>query len=174
LSYSFDNVSVLLAEDIRMMQDLTCYALGCLGIKNVLRADNGEAAYELYRAHSPDIIICDWQMAPVNGLELVKMIRQDKTSIMRTVPIIMLTGYASESYVMEARDAGVNEFLVKPFTAESLAGRLASVIERPKSYIETATYFGPDRRRKNPRMIYNGPMRRAEDHDASERWSVEF
>ena len=174
MSYNFDNISVLLAEDIRMMQDLTCYALGCLGIKNVLRAENGQRAYELYHAKNPDIIICDWQMAPVNGLELVKLIRQDKTSVMRTVPIIMLTGFASEAYVMEARDAGVNEFLVKPFTGESLASRLVSVIERPKSYVETATYFGPDRRRKNPPIGYAGPMRRVSDQVASDRWSVEF
>jgi DNA-binding response OmpR family regulator len=174
MSYNFDSINVLLAEDIRMMQDLTCYSLGCLGIKNVLRAENGKRAYELYGAHNPDIIICDWQMAPVNGLELVKMIRQDKTSVMRTVPIIMLTGYASEAYVMEARDAGVNEFLVKPFTAESLASRLTAVIERPKSYVETSTYFGPDRRRKNPRIGYTGPMRRVSDQVGGDRWSIDF
>jgi two-component system chemotaxis response regulator CheY len=174
VSYNFDNVTVLLAEDIRMMQDLTCYSLGCLGIKNVLRADNGQRAYEIYRSQTPDIIICDWQMTPINGLELVKMIRQDKMSFMRTVPIIMLTGFASEAYVMEARDAGVNEFLVKPFAGEALAGRLASVIERPKSYVETSTYFGPDRRRKNTRAGYTGPMRRVNDHAVSDRWSIEF
>jgi len=169
---NLNDISVLLVEDIKMMQELTSHALNCLGIKKILKATNGQDAYDLYKTHPPDIIICDWQMAPLNGLEMAKKIRRDTSSATRCVPIIMITGYASESYVKRARDAGVNEFLVKPFTAKALASRLSAVISRPKPYIESRTYFGPDRRRKSSQKIYDGPMRRNDDIEFDTVWSV--
>lgn len=174
MSYNFTGVSVLLAEDIKLMQELTGYALNSLGIKNVLKAADGARAYELFKAHQPDLIICDWQMKPMNGLDLVKTIRRDRQSIMRSVPIIMVTGYASEDYVKRARDAGVNEFLVKPFTAEALASRIGAIIEKPRSYVESMNYFGPDRRRKMMTRVYHGPLRRHGDDADEEGWSVDI
>ncbi len=177
MSYDLRNVSVLLAEDIHVMQELMGYALNSLGVSTIYKASDGHSAFELFKLYNPDVVMCDWQMSPGTGLDLVEKIRQDKSSFTRTVPIIMITGYASEEYVKKARDAGVNEFLVKPFTAESLAGRLASIIERPKSFVESAHYFGPDRRRKSARSAYQGPLRRSEDMDGAgeeDHWSVDI
>jgi two-component system chemotaxis response regulator CheY len=174
MSYDLKNVSVLLAEDINMMQELIGFALNSLGIKTIYKANDGVSAYELYKVYNPDVVMCDWQMSPGTGLDLVEKIRKDKSSFTRTVPIIMITGYASEEYVKTARDAGVNEFLVKPFTAESLAARLASIIERPKSFVETANYFGPDRRRRIARNVYEGPKRRSDDIEELDSWSVDI
>ena len=173
MSYDLKNVSVLLAEDINMMQELIGFALNSLGIKTIHKASDGVSAYDLFKIHNPDVIMCDWQMSPGTGLDLVEKIRKDKSSLARTVPIIMITGYASEEYVKKARDAGVNEFLVKPFTAESLAARLAAIIERPKAFVETVDYFGPDRRRRVVRSVYDGPKRRSDDHDELDSWSVD-
>lgn len=177
MSYDLRSVSVLLAEDIHMMQELIGYALNSLGISTIYKASDGHSAYELYKLYKPDVVMCDWQMSPGTGLGLVEKIRQDKSSFTRTVPIIMITGYASEEYVKKARDAGVNEFLVKPFTAESLAARLSSIIERPKSFVEAAHYFGPDRRRRSVRGTYEGPKRRSDDLDdvgEEDNWSVDI
>ncbi|MCS5596392.1 MAG: response regulator [Alphaproteobacteria bacterium] len=173
MSYDFSRVRVVLAEDINMMQDLMSYALDCLGVKHILKASDGKAAYDLCVQQNPDVVICDWQMQPVDGLSLVKKIRQDEGASTRTVPIIMVTGYASEEYVAAARDAGVNEFLVKPFTAESLANRLSAIVERPRSYVEAPHYFGPDRRRKSMKVAYKGPKRRDEDM-GDDQWSVDI
>ncbi len=173
MSYDFSRVRVLLAEDINMMQDLLSFALNCLGVKNILKASDGKQAYDLCVQNNPDVIICDWQMQPVDGLSLVKKIRADAGASTRTVPIIMLTGYASEEYVAAARDAGVNEFLVKPFNAEALAAKLSAIVDRPRAYVDAQHYFGPDRRRKN-RRVYNGPLRRDEDMAADDQWSVEI
>ena len=82
-------------------------------------------------------------------------------------PVILVTGYSALSRVAEARDAGVTEFLVKPFSANDLAKRIAYVINKPRDFIDCTGYFGPDRRRrKNP--DYKGPFRREEDESGGQ------
>ena len=107
-------------------------------------------------------------MSPMDGIELTRMIRRHQLSPNRMVPIILITGYSAWPRVEEARDAGVTEFLVKPFTAHDLARRVAHVINKPRDFIETQDFFGPDRRRRNPTDSgYNGPQRREEDRGAT-------
>lgn len=87
------------------------------------------------------------------------MIRRPDSSINPFVPIIMLTGHAEKRRVMQARDAGVHEFLCKPISARALYLRLFSVIAHPRPFVKTTSYFGPDRRRfANP--LYKGNERR--------------
>ncbi len=74
----------------------------------------------------------------------------------------MLTGYAERSLVMEARDAGVTEFIAKPLTAQALVNRLGAVIFKPRPFVRTSSYFGPDRRRRDD-PNYDGPLRRSDD-----------
>jgi two-component system, chemotaxis family, chemotaxis protein CheY len=75
------------------------------------------------------------------------------------VPIIMLSGHSEKNRVMQARDAGVTEFLAKPIAAKALYERILSVVLNPRPFIRTATFFGPDRRR-NVNPNYFGPERR--------------
>ena len=78
------------------------------------------------------------------------------------VPIIMMTGYSAMPRVSEARDCGATEFLVKPFSANDMARRIAYVINKPRDFIETEDFFGPDRRRRKIDN-YRGPRRRDDD-----------
>ena len=78
------------------------------------------------------------------------------------VPVVLVTGYSALQRVAEARDAGVTEFLVKPFSANDLAKRIAYVINKPRDYIDSDDYFGPDRRRRMA-PDFKGPFRRADD-----------
>lgn len=90
------------------------------------------------------------------------MLRGANDSANPYLPVIMITGHSERSRVIEARDAGVNEFVVKPLTARALLSRLDSVIMRPRPFIRCRTYFGPDRRRiHNPQ--FSGPYRRHTD-----------
>ncbi|MDE0809430.1 MAG: response regulator, partial [Alphaproteobacteria bacterium] len=73
-------------------------------------------------------------------------------------PIIMVTGHTEKARITEARDAGINELMAKPVSAKSLYRRLVSVIEHPRQFVRTKTYFGPDRRRKV--QPFEGPNRR--------------
>jgi CheY-like chemotaxis protein len=162
MSFKFEKLSVLIVEDIKPMQQLFATVLQNLGIKNVQTASDGESAFRLFKKENHDIILTDWVMTPEDGIELTKKVRKSTESPNRMVPIILITGYSAISRVEKARDAGVTEFLVKPFTANDIAKRLAHVITKPRNFIETEDFFGPDRRRrKDPH--YDGPLRRKSD-----------
>ena len=95
-----------------------------------------------------DVLIVDWHMQPLDGLDFVRLVRTASDSPNPYVPIIMLTGYTEYARVVEARDAGINEFLAKPISAKSLYLRFAAIIDNPRPFIRTKKYFGPDRRRQ--------------------------
>ena len=76
-----------------------------------------------------DVLIVDWHMEPLDGLDFVRLVRTAKDSANSYVPIIMLTGYTEYRRVTDARDAGVNEFLAKPISAGALYLRFASIVD---------------------------------------------
>ncbi len=162
MAFDFKKLSILIVEDTAPMRKLIASVLDTMDVGMIYSAENGEDGYQQVKKHNPDIIIADWHMEPVNGIELTHEIRTNTMSPNRMVPIILVTGYSAMSRVSEARDAGVTEFLVKPFSANDLAKRIAYVINKPRDFIDCADYFGPDRRRRdNPN--YKGPFRREED-----------
>jgi CheY-like chemotaxis protein len=159
MAFRFNNLSVLVVEDTAPMRKLIISVLDTLDVGKIYEADSGEKGFEEFRRHSPDIVIADWHMAPVNGIQLTQEIRNNPMSTDRMTPVILVTGYSALGRVSEARDAGVTEFLVKPFSANDLAKRLAYVINKPRDFIDSRQYFGPDRRRReNPEFA--GPDRR--------------
>lgn len=159
---SISNLSILVVEDTLPMLSMICSTLNILGVRDVYRARNGDEGFDAYVQHNPDIIITDWVMEPTDGLELVRRIRKSPRSKNKMVPVIMITGYSALKRVQKARDYGVTEFLVKPFTAKAIAARLNHIIDKPRGFVEVGGYFGPDRRRrKDPQ--YDGPLRRDED-----------
>jgi len=101
-------------------------------------------------------------MSPVDGVEFTRLVSNAGDSPNPFLPIIMLTGHAERARVEEARDSGVTEFVVKPVTARSVLDRLNAVIMRPRPFVRTADYFGPDRRRRQD-PTYVGPWRRNDD-----------
>ena len=158
------DLSILVVEDTLPMLSMICSTLNILGIKEVHRARNGEEGFEEFVANKPDLVMTDWFMEPVDGLQLVTKIRTSPRSKDKTVPIIMITGYSALKRVQQARDYGVTEFLIKPFTAKAIATRLNHIIEKPRGFVEADEYFGPDRRRRRD-PNYDGPLRRDEDFE---------
>ncbi|MCI5060652.1 MAG: response regulator [Alphaproteobacteria bacterium] len=165
MSFRFEKLSILVAEDTVPMRKLMTTVLKHLGIRNIQIAENGEQAFELFKQDNHDIILTDWVMDPMDGLELAREVRTNTLSPNRMVPVILITGYSAWSRVETARDMGVTEFLVKPFTAQDIARRLAHVITNPRDFIETNEFFGPDRRRRND-PGYTGPLRREADQQS--------
>lgn len=167
MSYRFYKVKVLVVEDNEPMLEITKSLLTTFGIGNVYGAKNGQAGFELYKKTNPDIVIADWMMKPVDGISLTSKIRNDPSSPNKYVPIILMTGFSEKRRVIQARDAGVTEFLVKPFNAQDLYKRIVQIIERPRQFVRAADFFGPDRRRrKQIDADYSGPFRRENDpHD---------
>ena len=122
-------------------------------------AEDGAAGLEAFTNYAPDIVLTDWAMPIFDGLELAQMIRQPGANANPYVPIIMLTGHSEKKRVTAARDAGITEFMAKPISAKGLYQRILNVVANPRPFIQTKTYFGPDRRR-NVNPAYVGPERR--------------
>ena len=163
-----DKVSVLVVEDIVPMRKLMVGVLEALGIKKIFTADHGGQGFSEYKKSNPDIIITDWEMEPVSGFEMIRRIRSDPNSPEKTVPIILITGYSSKGRVIEARDIGVTEFLTKPFTGQDLAKRIEHIINKPRDFVETPSFFGPDRRRRKI-DDYEGPAKRGSDSGSNKK-----
>jgi CheY-like chemotaxis protein len=165
MAYNFKQVSVLIVEDNQPMNEMVQALLQAFGIDHIYSAKNGEDGYKKYLEHKPDIIVADWMMKPVDGIMFTEKIRKHPNSPNPYTPIILMTGFSEKSRVLKARDSGVTEFLVKPFTARDLYKRIAQIIERPRQFVKTEEFFGPDRRRKEDEQ-YGGPKRRIEDTTA--------
>ena len=154
----FDRLRVLLVDDSADMRTLMRRILGALGVRDVVDAADAEACFAAMRDTPPDLAFVDWLMEPVDGLELTRRIRNDTNSPNVYLPIVMVTGHSEPERVKAARDAGVTEFLVKPVSSRSVFQRLVAIIEQPRPFVRTPTYFGPDRRRQS--KPFEGPDRR--------------
>lgn len=155
-------LSVLLIEDTIPMRKILQSVLELLGFRKIYTARDGEEGLRVNLQHSPDIIITDWLMEPMDGIDFIRRVRSDASSPNRMVPIILITGYSAAPKVMAARDQGMTEFLAKPFTAKELAARISHVINRPRDFVEAPNFKGPDRRRRSDEG-YAGPVKRRRD-----------
>jgi len=169
MSYQLNRISVLVVEDNEPMLEIVKSLLLTFGVGQVFGAPDGEIGFRRFCDYNPDIVIADWMMKPMDGMTFTRIIRNDERSPNHYVPVILMTGFSEKRRVLQARDAGVTEFLVKPFDARDLYKRIAQVIERPRQFVRSGDFFGPDRRRKrdaDKSGLYGGPMRR--DTDSSE------
>jgi two-component system chemotaxis response regulator CheY len=138
-------ISFLVVDNKTYMRRLVKNVLEAFGAKRIEEAQDGGDALAAIQSLEPDIVITDWRMRPVNGLDLIKAVRAQAGHI-RFTPIIMATSETRREQVIEARNAGVTEYCAKPLTAKSLFLRIREVIERPRPFVDVGGYFGPDRR----------------------------
>lgn len=151
-------VRVMIVDDQRFSRTLLRRILGVLGCRRVTEAKSVELAWNTILLSPPDLLIVDWEMQESDGLELVRRIRHEDASPEKYMPIIMLTAHSEHTRIVEARDSGINEFIIKPLSPEILFQRLNAVIEHPRPFIRISDFFGPDRRRhKKP---FKGEERR--------------
>jgi CheY-like chemotaxis protein len=157
--YRFDRLKILVVDDNQHMRKLVVTILQAFGAIQIFEAPNGERAWAQLREINPDVVLLDWQMDGMSGVEFAHLVRTSPQSPNPFLPIIMLTGHTHVDHVRQARDAGVNEFLAKPVSVKAVFTRLVSVIEHPRPFVRTKTYFGPCRRRRGSDE-YRGPERR--------------
>lgn len=163
MAYDLKNLNIMVVEDDPSMRILLRDMLSAFGVENIVAVSEGTKAFAELRHFAADIIITDWVMEPLDGLEFTNLVRKAPDSPNPFVPIIMLTSQGAFERVRQARDTGVTEFLVKPVTAQSLYNRIANVIQNPRQYIRAEEYFGPDRRRTVKDFI--GDDRRDSEHE---------
>ena len=167
--YDLTNFNILIVEDSIFMQNLIVSMLKAFGVGDIMVADSGNEAIDILtitqaravsqHVSSVDIVITDWLMPKGTGEDVLRWIRTHKRDAVHFLPVIVLSGYTTGDVTSHARDLGANEVLTKPVSANALASRITSVINRPRPFINVETYFGPDRRRKDG--PYSGPDRRA-------------
>ncbi len=160
--YQYNRLRILVVDDNPHMRSLICTALQAFGVLHLQEAENGEDALAVLRSRPFDIVLLDWVMPGMSGIDVTRYIRNAATSPNPFLPIVMITGHASLDHVRAARDAGVNEFLTKPISAKGLLSRLQSIIEHPRAFVKAGTYFGPCRRRRRDAAC-SGGGRRAND-----------
>lgn len=160
-------IRVLLLEDNMSMRVIMHTILNGLGAFEVFEAADTMSAARIIRERRIDLALVDFQLQDGDGVQFVRDIRRSSSDQLRFMPIIMVTGHSERLRVEEARDAGVSEFVAKPLTAQALMSRLEAAIMRPRSFIKSQTYFGPDRRRRRT-GVYSGPFRRSDDHQRAD------
>ena len=149
MSYDFSDLAVVMVEDNPHLRKLMKEILIGYNIRNVKAFGQAEDMREELLTRPYDLAIIDWNMKPISGIELVYWIRNNKNSPDKFLPIIMVSGHSERHRVEKARDAGVNEFIVKPLSGSSIYNKLVQLTDNPRPFVDTKHYFGPDRRRKN-------------------------
>jgi CheY-like chemotaxis protein len=145
------------AANARLLGELLRDMFHC----QVWAAPTTDKALKLCGSIEPDMIFVEMTAEKLDGIDFAKRLRRGHLNC-RKAPVIMMTGQATAAGILAARDAGVHEFLRKPFTVKDLLRRLEAVTLRPRDWIEAVDYVGPDRRRFNS-GDYTGPLKRSAD-----------
>lgn len=159
MAYQFKNITVLIVDRESAVIDLVKGVLQMFGVKTIISSTDGRSGLSLFERNAPDLMIIDWDLDSMDGLEFTKTVRASSSN--PYVPIIFMTSLSSSKRVAEARDSGITEFLRKPFTAESLYKRIEAIVERPRPFVKAPDFFGPDRRRRS-KEPYQGVDKRQE------------
>ena len=119
------NIKILIVDDFSTMRRIVKNLLRQLGFNNIQEADDGTTALEQLKTDPVDLIISDWNMPKMTGLDLLKAVRADAT--MANTPFIMVTAEAQQDNIILAVKAKVSQYIVKPFTAETLSEKLNKI-----------------------------------------------
>lgn len=120
------DMSILIVDDYKTMLRIVRSLLEQLGFRNVDEATDGKAAFEMISARPYGLVISDWNMQPMTGLDLLKKVRANEATA--NLPFIMVTAEARTENVVAARQAGVNNYIIKPFTQAVLKQKISAVL----------------------------------------------
>ena len=150
LEKMIQGITILVVDDNAYMRKVTRMMLVNLGAKSVIEAADGLAALEAIRNNDPDVMLLDWDMPVLNGIEVLRIVRSPGVFPRPNLPTIMLTTNAQRSQVNEAMRAGAHEFLLKPTSPKALRDRLTSIVFNPRPMMKIGKYYVPRPRRMKP------------------------
>jgi len=122
------NMKILVVDDFSTMRRIVKNILRQLGCNNILEADDGSTGLDILQKEKIDMVISDWNMPKMTGLELLKVVRADDA--LRDIPFLMVTAEAQQENIIEAVKSGVNNYIVKPFTAETLGKKIEQIFNK--------------------------------------------
>jgi len=120
------SMAILVVDDYKHMRGVARKLLSQLGFENVSEASDGGMALRKLRNGDFGLVISDWNMAPMTGIELLREVRRDEK--LKAIPFIMITAENNTEYVLEAKQAGVDSYILKPFNAETLKNKMQAVL----------------------------------------------
>jgi len=123
---AYKELTALVVDDFSTMRRIVKNILRDMEFKNILEAEDGTAAVQVLSTQKIDLIVSDWNMPKMNGLELLKHVRS--TENIKDTPFLMVTAEAQKENILEAVKARVSNYIVKPFTAATLAEKLAKIL----------------------------------------------
>lgn len=141
-------LNILIVDSNHYMRRLTRTMLMNLGAKSVLEASDGLAALETIRTCDPDVMLLEWDMPVLDGMEVMRIVRSPGVFPRPNLPIIMLTTRAQRSAVAQALRAGAHEFLLKPTSPQALRDRLTSILSNPRPMVKLGDFYVPQPRRQ--------------------------
>lgn len=121
-------MKILIVDDFSTMRRIIKNLLRDLGFTNTVEADDGVTALPILQGGSIDFLVTDWNMPGMTGIELLRAVRAD--SKLKTIPVLMVTAEAKRDQIISAAQAGVNGYVVKPFTAVALKEKIEKIFER--------------------------------------------
>ncbi len=119
------NMKILVVDDFATMRRIIKNILTQLGFKNIIEADDGSTALDILKSEKVGLIVSDWNMPKMTGLDLLKAVRADAS--LTNTPFIMVTAEAQQDNIILAVKAKVSQYIVKPFTAETLSEKLNKI-----------------------------------------------
>ena len=119
------NMKVLVVDDFATMRRIVRNILKQIGFTNIIEADDGKSALKELKKDRCDLILCDWNMPEMPGIDLLNTIRSDEK--LKDIPFVMVTAEAQKDNIVEAVKAGVSSYIVKPFTAETVTEKLNKI-----------------------------------------------
>ncbi|AIG05471.1 response regulator [Pseudomonas proteolytica] len=122
------NMKILIVDDFSTMRRIIKNLLRDLGFTNTVEADDGITAIPILNSGSIDFLVTDWNMPGMTGIDLLRHVRADEK--LRNLPVLMVTAEAKREQIIEAAQAGVNGYVVKPFTALALKEKIEKIFER--------------------------------------------
>ncbi|MBW8879951.1 MAG: response regulator [Asticcacaulis sp.] len=163
-----ETVGVLIVEDNDASRRLVQELMRAAGFTKLSFARNAEEAIVQIGHHHPDLILLDWGLPGMSGIDLVREIRKaalqpDARFPNPEVPIVMLTARQRHRDVTTARNAGINDFVVKPFSTTTLLKAVSGALTKKRRFITTPEFTGPDRRRRKA-ALFPGLLRREGEH----------
>ncbi len=153
---------MLVIDDQPFFRVLLAEVLRGLGISAVSVAVDGEDGFAAFEEIRPDVVLTDWMMPKLDGIDLTRRIRALSDPTLQQIPIILVTSKDERRQIDFARNSGIDEFLLKPISAKSISDRLHEVFERPRPFVTFETYTGPCRRKRSADN-FAGPYRRFDD-----------
>jgi two-component system chemotaxis response regulator CheY len=122
------NMKILIVDDFSTMRRIVKNILRQLNFVNIIEADDGSTALEALQREKIDLVVSDWNMPKMTGLELIKVIRCDDA--LKHIPFLMVTAEAQQENIIEAVKSGVSNYIVKPFTAETLSQKINQIFNK--------------------------------------------